>query len=564
MRITAVKIRNFRGIKSLDLELGPVTVLIGENNSGKTSVLDALKLCLRDLGPRRRVVFRPLDHHLSDSRAEPSSADPIEIEVTFADSSNEPWDDDLVRRLGRLRVLQVDGSGGHLVRLRVDCVYDHAARDFAQDLSFLDLDGERLARVPANAILRLQEEIRYFYLTALRDASNHFDAQGPFWRPFLKDSQLSPERKEEIEDRLREVNELVVSSHESFTQVQAGLHNVQSVVPLASGEAVSIEAVPGRMFDMLARAQVQLGTTTGAKIPLDRHGEGTQSLAVLMLFSAFLEAQEHGAAVLALEEPEAHLHPAAIRALWTLVRDFTGQKLISTHSGELLADTDICNVRRLDRTSDGIKAFRVQEGLLTPEETRKFNYHVRHGQGALLFARCWLLVEGQTETWVYPAAARALGLNLDREGIRVVEFGQSDAVMLAKVANALGIRWYLVGDDDGKRTKEEPRLKGHLDGAEEADRFVFPYPNVEVALLRNGYEAVYNSHMPYQNLKKLTKQPGDSGYRQEYAANLPRNAKTKAAADVAIEMETRGSAGVPPEILGVLEKAVSLARGDPS
>ena len=564
MRITAVRIRNFRGIKNLDLELGPVTVLIGENNSGKTSVLDALKLCLRDLGPRRRLVFDALDFHLADRTAEPSSADPIEIKVTFADSPDEPWDDDLVRRLGRLGVLQVDDEGGHSIRLRVDCVYDHAARDFAQNWSFLDLDGEELARVPANALPRLQEEIRYFYLTALRDAGRHFDARGPFWRPFLKDSQLSPERKAEIEEKLREVNQLVVSSHESFSQVQAGLHNVQSVVPLASGDAVSIEAVPGRMFDMLAKAQVQLGTTTGAKIPLGRHGEGTQSLAVLMLFSAFLEAQEDGAAVLALEEPEAHLHPSAIRALWTLVHDFTGQKLISTHSGELLAGTDVYDLRRLARTSDGIKAFRVPMGLLSRDEKRKFDYHVRRSQGALLFARCWLLVEGQTETWVYPAAARALGLNLHREGIRGVEFSQSDAVMFAKVANALGIRWYLVGDDDGKRTKEEPRLERHLDGAEAADRLVFPYPNIEVHLLRNGYETVYSPHMTQQNLTKLTKQPGNPGYWQEYAANLPRRAKTRAAADIAIEMEQRSSAGVTSEMRGVLEKVVSLARGDSS
>jgi len=163
---------------------------------------------------------------------------------------------------------------------------------------------------------------------------------------------------------------------------------------------------------------------------------------------------------------------------------------------------------------------------------------------------------------VYPAAARALGLNLDREGVRVVEFSQSDAVMLAKVANALGIGWHLVGDDDGERTKEERRLKGYLDGADAADRFVFPYPDIEVHLLRNGYEAAYSRHMPPQNLKRLTKKRGDSGYRQEYAANLPSKAKTKAAADVAIEMENRGKVGVPSEIRGVLEKAVSLARGD--
>jgi len=95
MRITAVRIRNFRGIRSLDLELGPITVLIGENNTGKTSVLDALKLCLRELGPRRQAVFDALDHHLTDRDAEPSSTDPIEIELTFSDRADDEWDDGL-------------------------------------------------------------------------------------------------------------------------------------------------------------------------------------------------------------------------------------------------------------------------------------------------------------------------------------------------------------------------------------------------------------------------------------------------------------------------------------
>ncbi|WP_419936481.1 ATP-dependent nuclease [Candidatus Palauibacter sp.] len=561
MRITVLRIENFRGIRSLDLDLGRVTVLIGENNSGKTSVLDALKLCLQDLGPRRRVVFAALDFHLPDSAGEPSTADPIKIDVTFSDGPDDGWDDELVARLNRARVLQVDDEGRNHVRLRVECKYDTITREFAQDWSFLDLNGDRLSRVSPRALATLQDAIRYYYLTALRDAGSHFSARGRFWRPFLNDSQLSPDRKAEIEDRLQEVNDLVVSSHASFEQVQTGLRRVQSVVPLASGEAVSIEAVPGRMFDMLARAQIQLGTTTGAKIPLVRHGEGTQSLAVLMLFSAFLELQTEGAAVLALEEPEAHLHPSAIRALWALVGGFSGQKLISTHSGDLLAEVDIRDIRRLARTPEGIKTFQVSSTLLSAEETRKFNYQIRRARGALLFARCWLLVEGETETWVYPAAARALDLNLHVEGIRIVEFRQSDVGMLAKVANALGILWYCVGDDDANRSKEEPKLRRHLEGASEADRFTFPYPDIEVNLLRNGYEDVYGGHMPEQNLNRISTTRGEPGYWREYAAHLPGRAKTRAAAEVAIEMERRGETGVSLEIREVLEKVVSLARG---
>lgn len=240
--------------------------------------------------------------------------------------------------------------------------------------------------------------------------------------------------------------------------------------------------------------------------------------------------------MLALEEPEAHLHPSAIRALWELVQGFTGQKLISTHSGELLAETEIRDVRRLARTSDGIRAFRVEGDVLSGEEERKFNYHIRRTRGELLFARCWLLVEGETEAWVYPAAARALGLNLHREGVRIVEYRQSDVGMLAKVANALGISWYCVGDDDTNRARDEPKLKENLEGAGEADRYVFPYRDMEEHLRTNGYEDVYRRFRKHQ--------------------------KTRAATDVAIEIERRGAAGVTPEMRAALEKAVSLARAD--
>ncbi len=560
MRITSVRIRNFRGIRDLELKLGRVTVLIGENNSGKTSVLDALKICLRDLGPRGRAAFAPFDFHLADDRSEPASAAPITIEVRFQETENETWDDELAGRLNRAGILQVDVENHRFVYLRITCEYDRESRDFVSQWLFLNQDGDALTGTNGRALTVLQDSIRCYYLTALRDAARHFDAKGPFWRPFLQESHLSLERKAEIETKLQDVNEFVVSSHASFDQVRDRLRQVQSVVPLAAGEAVSIEAVPNRMFDILARAQVHLGTSSGSRIPLNRHGEGTQSLAVLMLFSAFLGAQDTGSAVLALEEPEAHLHPSAIRTMWKLVRDFTGQKLISTHSGELLAETDILDVRRLARTGKGIQAFQVGPGKLEKEETRKFNYHIRRDRGELLFARCWLLVEGQSERWVYPAAAHALGLGLHQSGVRLVEYSQTDVGMLAKVANELGIPWYCVGDNDGNRQSVEPKLAENLAGAHEVDRFTFPYLNLEVHLLSKGYEDIYSEHMPEQKLGKITSNRGDQEYWTKYAAQLPRKAKTRAAADVARAMETRGKDSVPPEIRMALERAVSLAE----
>lgn len=563
MRITSVRIRNFRGIKSLDLDLGEVTVLIGENNSGKTSVLEALGLCLREIGSRRRVVFDTLDFHLQDDAAEPSSAEPIQIDIRFSEQMKGEWSSDLVARLNRNRILQINDDDCSLVHLRVTCEYDPSERDFRQGWSFLDLSGEPLTGSAGGALSEVQREVSYFYLSALRDAARHFDARGPFWRPFLKDNQLPAEKKAEIEQKLQDVNDLVVESHSSFGQVQEGLRRVQDVVPTSEDNVVSIEAVPGRIFDMLAKAQIHLGATTGAKIPVGRHGEGTQSLAVLTLFSAFLDAWPEGAPIVALEEPEAHLHPSAIRALWLLLSGFSGQKLISTHSGDLLSEIDVLQIRRLSGTGGNVKSYFVPTGLLSPEETRKFNYHIRRGRGQLLFSRCWLLVEGESESWVYPAAARALGMNLDRNGISVVEYRQTDVGLLAKIANSLGIEWYCVGDDDTQRQNTEQVLQENLGSAKIGDRQVFPYENLEIHLLSKGYESMYDRHIPNRSKENINVPPGHPEYWAEYARLISRRsgAKTRGAADVAVEMERRGEQGVTAEIRAVLDKVISLARG---
>ncbi len=421
------------------------------------------------------------------------------------------------------------------------------------------MDGQSLTGIAETALNTLQHEVAYFYLSALRDAAKHFDSRGPFWRPFLRDSPLDDDTRVKIEQKLHEVNELVVATHTSFDQARDSLKRLQEIVPLAAGDVVSIEAVPGRVFDMLAKAQIHLGTTTGAKIPVGRHGEGTQSLAVLMIFSAFLDAGTVGTPIIALEEPEAHLHPSAVRALWSVLGGISGPKLVTTHSGDLLSEVDIQNIRRLARTSTGIQSFRVPPALLSAEERRKFNYHVRHARGELLFARCWLLVEGESEAWIYPAAARAAQIDLHRNGVRVVEYSQSELGVLTKVANALGIAWYCVADNDSGRAKYETPVLANLDGAAQTDRLILPYPNLEVHLLSNGYAACYDSFMPEQNRRRISSPPGDPSYWSDYASNLPRRHKTRAASAVAIEMEHRGSKGVTLEILQILNKSIELA-----
>jgi len=56
-----MSIRNFRGINELDIELLPFTVLIGENNAGKSSILEAVRICLDKVPAKRGYIFSQQD-----------------------------------------------------------------------------------------------------------------------------------------------------------------------------------------------------------------------------------------------------------------------------------------------------------------------------------------------------------------------------------------------------------------------------------------------------------------------------------------------------------------------
>jgi Transposase IS116/IS110/IS902 family/AAA ATPase domain len=75
VKLIEVNIENFRGIRSLRLPPGGLTVLISENNAGKSTVLEAIKLLLtRGSSSRRAGQFTEYDFHLAGADAIPRTA----------------------------------------------------------------------------------------------------------------------------------------------------------------------------------------------------------------------------------------------------------------------------------------------------------------------------------------------------------------------------------------------------------------------------------------------------------------------------------------------------------
>jgi len=571
IQLTKVRIQHFRGIVDITVDLGQNVVLIGENNTGKTSFLHAIQLCLQRVRSARGGAFDTYDLHFSDRKAGPSTAQPIIVTLTFSEQAPEQWADDVVQALSGLT--SFDDDDRQVLVVEVKGEPNQADGTIETSWKFLDTKGKELNTKEARSrasLSTVQELAPVFYLTALRDAATNFAARGKFWRPFLNEAGVDPARRDEISQALQEVNTLVIEHHKSLGKVKDRLTGLRDLIASADAADVSIEAVSPRIFDLLSRAQVSLTAPGGAPVPLERHGDGTQSLAVLLLFDAFLKAKlEAGTSasatpILALEEPEAHLHPAATRSLYRVLRDLDGQKLISTHSGDLLAEVEIGHVRRFTRREGQVVVSRVPDGALSPEEVRKFNHHVRRSRGELLFARCWLLVEGETEVTIFDAVSRVMGQPLDAGGVRIIEFAHVGIDPLIKVADALGIPWYAVCDGDSQGEQDAKKVRTNLKGRVEADHLTrWNHRNIEVVLSHLGYGDIYERAVPQATVDQRVKEDKwasakDPNYWDVVAGALSTKLKVPCAQEVVAQMESKGKADLPDVLKSVVKSVLDL------
>ncbi len=566
MILKALDIENFRGIAKLTIELDRTTVLIGENNSGKTSVLEALHTCMSRGLSRRATPFSEYDFHLANEDAEPDAAPPLVVTLTFEELKKDEWPAEITQAFPN--AIQTLDDDRQRLSFRVTAGYDKTTRDFAVEWFFLDKAGNPLptAKQP-KLVTELQQLAPVFLLTAVRDASQHFHSKSSLWGPFTKNPQISDEKQEEIEKQIEQINQSILDSHKPFEVIKERIAQTGKFLPLAEKDLVSVEAIPARIFDMLARTQVKLGSRTGARLPIAQHGAGTQSLSVLFLFEAFLQSRlaeaydKHSEPILALEEPESHLHPSAIRALWSTLDKLAGQKIIATHSGELLATVPLMAIRRLARRAGKVEVFRVNKATLDSRELEKVMYHVRAKRGALLFARCWLLVEGETEFTMLPEFARLLGHDLDLAGVCCVEFAQCGPKPLIKVAKDLGIEWHLLTDGDAAG-KDYAKIADGLRGADPAtDRITtIAEPDIEHCLWHGGYKAVFENAVDAKHRPMITCAPGAAQHPTETInAAIKSTSKPNLSYAIISAVAKTSSPGVPATLKTGIEVAIKLA-----
>ncbi|VIO79124.1 ATP-dependent nuclease [Bradyrhizobium ivorense] len=340
MRISRIRIENFRSIKALDLDLSDTTVLIGQNNAGKTAILDAIRIALTRRWGQRGTGFTEYDIHLTTDTDDPKQSSGVLIEVRVEEATDGEWPEALQQELDD--IVQVDPvTGRSFISLRVTCAWNATTESFEPAWNFLNAARAPLIAQSARRINleRFWQYLPVFYLGALRDAEDEFSSRSQFWGRLLKAMKIPTELEMKTRRVLDLLNKKLLQADPRLAQIANTLSGATRVAARDREGAVNLRLVPLKSWDILSKAEIILRNEPDWPwLPLQRHGQGVQSLSVIFLFQAFVEHllgelyEPESSPVLALEEPETHLHPQAARTLWNSVQALKGQKVVTTHS----------------------------------------------------------------------------------------------------------------------------------------------------------------------------------------------------------------------------------------
>ena len=460
MRISYVSIENFRNFRHLEVELGQNIVMVGENRAGKSNFIYALRLVLDPTLSARDRYLQAQDFWDGE---EPFKGREIKITIRLTDFA-DPENPEMLP-LSWLSNCLIQGTEQPTAQLTYiyynDRNHDAPDQSTFEDYEYKIFPGDDHSQ-SFEQIHGMRRNIPLETIDALRDIAG--DTRS--WR-------RSPLR------RLIELSEIKADLFEpSASKIQTQNEEVRKLTPVSKLQA-EIEGEFNEMVGEICASMpsLSLSSITASELlrsltlhmdgdkrrDVDQISLGLQNALYLALLSLLLDKQETLQArekqpflpLVALEEPEAHLHPHLQRLIFNHFLDKARKRkqpvIISTHSPHLATTADVRDIVLFrDLCSNGACAVSAYTTLstLSPRERKDLSRFLDITKAEMLFAKGVIFVEGDVEVLLITEFADLLGVPLDRLGIsvcNVVGVHFSHVVMLA---NKLNIPFVLLSDGD--------------------------------------------------------------------------------------------------------------------
>jgi putative ATP-dependent endonuclease of OLD family len=537
MFLEQIEIVGFRGISRLSVNLGQTTALIGENAWGKSSMLRALwSLLGHDALPYQFVA-----EDFYRAKCDGHHGQTLSIRLTFRE--HRPGISQHSNRLNRLSRIWTHHHLDMFHRIHYVAKANLNADGIASEHYFEDANGNRvqgnnsaeLIRLLSamNPVLRLRDSRA---ISALAEPAVGPDDDVGDITDLLPD--CSPDRQQQITDGVHAAEHLLDRyfmnvPHQTKRSQRDIINQPGSLHGLTNWHDLLRNMDNDTMQQMLARiGHALLSSYSGRKLDHEVRP------------------------IYILEDPESRLHPTMLTIAWGLIQQLPGQKILTTNSGDLLATLPLSQIRRLVRTNGTTQSHQMDESRFTADDLRKLTFHVRINRPMALFARCWILVEGETELWLLSELAQLCGYHLLGEGVRIIEYAQCGYSPLIKLANDLGISWHMLadGDEAGVRYVQGARRLMAEERQHNSNTLtLLPNRDIEHFLFTHGFEEVYRReagkvdprHMPMSKIIERA---------------VSRRSKPGMALAVIEEAMMLGVNSVPALLQNMFSRVVTLAR----
>jgi len=405
VQIAHAEIANFRALESVSIPLDQFSVLLGENDVGKTSFLHALEKFFEN---------KKLDDKLDWFKGE--TGNDIRIVLTFKQLPEDAQLTPLTRAGGSIVVSKVFAVGQQpVVKAILD---DLSAITIPKPVLSKYFSGDSFHFIPVRRDLAVQ-----FSMTKTALLGKTLRAR---MREIL-DGGGGANSLDALEETLATALNDPREKLETFLRQQ--LHNDKVSLTF---DDLEIDPIEGVSFD------VNLSDEKVNGVPIRNRGAGTQNNLIIALFRLIADLNLGGSVIFAMEEPENSLHPKAQRQLLSVIQQIAkkNQVIVTTHSPVFIDRSRFENNILLTRTVSGSTIAKTFD----PTELAQIRTDLGiRASDALLKGggNCAILVEGSTEEDGFPVFMEMLGMSEFQLGIAIVNLDGSDYQRVASTAKLL-------------------------------------------------------------------------------------------------------------------------------